>query len=77
MEYFDKRMAIDVIEDAFTAMDTPHSCGVIAGLCDAFYMCGLLSAKEWKAFLKRIPAEPYWGPPESLGGKNPSRLRSI
>lgn len=59
MEYFDKRMALDVIEDALTDIGTPRSHGVATGLCGAFYMCGLLSAEEWEAFLKRIPLETY------------------
>ena len=59
MEYFDKRMTLDVIEDALTNIDTPHGCGMATGLCGAFYMCGLLSAEEWEAFLRRIPVEPY------------------
>ncbi len=59
MEYFDKRMALDVIEDAFTDMDAPHGRGVATGLCGAFYMCGLLSEEEWEALLQRIPAEPH------------------
>jgi hypothetical protein len=57
MEYFDKRMALDVIENALTDMSTPHGRGVAAGLCGAFYMCGLLSKEEWETLLKRIPAE--------------------
>lgn len=57
MDYFDKRMAIEVIEDAFTGLDTPNSRGMATGLCGAFYMCGLLSTEEWGAYLKRIPAE--------------------
>jgi hypothetical protein len=55
MECFDKRMALGVIEDALTDLDTPHGRGVATGLCGAFYMCGLLSAEEWEVFLKRIP----------------------
>ena len=58
MEHFDKHMALDVIEDALTDIDTPHGRGVATGLCGAFYMCGLLSAEEWEAFLERIPVEP-------------------
>ena len=58
MEYFDKRMALDVIEDALTDMETPHGCGVATGLCSAFYLCGLLNTKEWQTFLKRIPVDP-------------------
>lgn len=58
MECFDKRMALDVIEDALTDMDTAHGRGVATGLCGAFHMCGLLSAEEWEALLARIPVEP-------------------
>lgn len=54
MEYFDKRMALDVIEDAFTALDTSENRAFAAGLCGAFYMCGLLSHAEWRVFLSRI-----------------------
>jgi hypothetical protein len=59
MEYFDRRMALDMIEDALTDMDTPNGCGVATGLCGAFHMCGLISEEEWEAFLKRINAESY------------------
>jgi len=65
MEYFNKRMAINVIEDALTDMSTPYGRGMVAGLCGGFYMCGLLSKDEWEAFLKRIPSE-YC---QSSGGK--------
>jgi len=58
MKNFDKRMALDVIEDALTDMDTPHKRGMATGLCGAFHMCGLLSAEEWEALLQRIPVEP-------------------
>ncbi|MGA8146760.1 MAG: hypothetical protein WB870_04190 [Gallionellaceae bacterium] len=58
MQCFDKRMALEVIEDALRDTDTPHGRGVASGLCGAFYMCGLLSAEEWEAFLKRIPVAP-------------------
>ncbi len=54
MDYFDKRMALDVIEDALTTLATPEDRGRATGLCGAFYMCGLLSHAEWKALLKRI-----------------------
>ena len=56
-ECFDKRMALDVIEDALTGIDTPHGSGVAVGLCGGLYMCGLLSEAEWEAVLKRIPVE--------------------
>lgn len=69
MEYLDKHMALDVIENALTDTDNPHGRGVAVGLCGAFYMCGLLNADEWKAFLKRIPVESHkpWG---ALRGKS-------
>jgi hypothetical protein len=57
MQCFDKRMALEVIEDALRDIATPHGRGVANGLCGAFYMCGLLSAEEWEAFLKRIPVD--------------------
>ena len=57
MEHFDKQQAIDVIEDALAGIKTSHARGVAVGLCGAFHMCGLLSAEEWEAFLKRIPTE--------------------
>ncbi len=55
MDYFDKRMALDVIEDALTTLGTPEDRGLAIGLCGAFYMCGLLSHAEWEAMLARIP----------------------
>ncbi len=55
MEEFDKRMALEVIEDALTALSAPENRGFAVGLCGAFYMCGLLSQVEWRAFLARIP----------------------
>ncbi len=57
LEYFDKHMAVEIIEDALTNLTTPNGRGMATGLCGAFYLCGLLSAEEWKAYLKRIPAE--------------------
>jgi len=54
MKNFDKHMALDVIEDALTNLDNPYENGMAAGLCGAFYMCGLLSKKEWEAALKLI-----------------------
>ncbi len=54
-DYFDKRMALDVIEDALTTLGTPEDRGLAMGLCGAFYMCGLLSRAEWEALLARIP----------------------
>jgi len=59
MEKFDKCKALDVIKDALTDIDTPHGRGMATGLCGAFYMCGLLSEREWQAFLELIPAQPY------------------
>ena len=55
MVNFDKRMALDVIEDALTAMGSPENRGFVTGLCGAFELCGLLNRAEWHAFLKRIP----------------------
>ncbi len=55
MDYFDKRMALDVMEDALTTLGTPEDRGLAIGLCGAFYMCGLLSHAEWEAILARIP----------------------
>ncbi len=55
MDTFNKRMASEVIEDAFSDLDSPYGRGVASGLCGAFYMCGLLSEEEWKSYLKRIP----------------------
>ncbi len=55
MDYFDKRMALDVIEDALTTLGTPEDRGLAIGLCGAFYMCGLLSHAEWEALLARVP----------------------
>lgn len=52
---FDKRMALDVVEDSFTCMHTPEDVGFTRGLCGAFYMCGLLNEVEWRTFLRRIP----------------------
>ncbi len=62
MSHFDKRMALDVIEDALTTSDTPEDRGLAIGLCGAFYMCGLLSQAEWEALLARIPAGETWIP---------------
>lgn len=54
MDYFDKRMALEVIEDTLSIMATPEDRGMAIGLCGAFYMCGLLSHAEWEALLARI-----------------------
>ncbi len=56
MDAFDKRMALEVIEDALAALHTPEDRGLAIGLCGAFYMCGLLSQAEWEVLLARIPA---------------------
>jgi hypothetical protein len=75
MDYFDKRMAFDVIEDALTNMNTPHGRGVATGLCGAFYMCGLLSVEEWEAFLERIPAEFYDARTDGIcGARGPENM---
>ncbi len=58
MEVFDRQMALDVIEDTLTDLDTPQGRGMASGLCGAFYMCGLISSAEWQAYLKRIQAGP-------------------
>lgn len=73
MEYFDKRMALDVIEDALMDMDTPYGRGVVTGLGGAFHMCGLLNTEEWDALLKRIPAEPCQIRPGGITGINSVR----
>ncbi len=54
MDHFDKRMALDVIEDALSALDTQEDRAIAFGLCGAFYMCGFLSHAEWEAVLGRI-----------------------
>lgn len=55
MDYFDKSMALDVIEDAITAASGDlRNHGFAIGLCGAFYICGILSQTEWEAFLNRI-----------------------
>lgn len=75
MEYFDKRMALDVIEDALMDMDTPHGRGVAAGLCGAFHMCGLINTEEWEALLERIPAKPRQIRPGGISVINGSTAR--
>ncbi len=60
MDYFDKQMALDVIEDALTTSDTAEGRGLAIGLCGAFYMCGLLTHAEWEALLARIPQSHGW-----------------
>lgn len=54
MEKFDKIMALDVIEDAHTALNAPENRGYAFGLCCGFFLCGLLSQDEWEDMLKRI-----------------------
>lgn len=54
MNDFDKRMALDVIEDALTSLDTPDDRAVAFGLCGAFYMSGFLTHAEWEELLERI-----------------------
>ena len=61
-EYFDSWMAIDVMEDALTALCASESRGFAAGLCSAFYMCGVLDNAEWRHFMARISARGWWGP---------------
>lgn len=57
MDFFDKRMALDVIEDAFTALGAPENRGYVIGLCGGFYLCGLLSQDEWDGLQERIARE--------------------
>ncbi len=57
-EDFDRRMALDVVEDALTALGTPENCAFAVGLCGGLYICGLLSHAEWQGFLVRIPRAP-------------------
>ena len=56
MADFDKRMAVDVIEDTLGDLSTAQSRGMAIGLCGAFYMCGLINTDEWREYLKRIHA---------------------
>lgn len=51
---FDKRMALDVVEDALLNTETPYGLGIATGLCGAFYMCGLFSTEEWTGLLARL-----------------------
>lgn len=50
MEYFDECMAIDVIEDARTDINTPHGRDVATGLGGTFHMCGLIDEEQWETF---------------------------
>jgi hypothetical protein len=61
MEFFNKRMALEVIEDALTDIDNPHGRGLATGLCGAFHMCGMLSAEEWVEYIQRIPIDAVGG----------------
>ncbi len=54
MSDFDKRMALDVIEDALSTLDTPEDRAMAFGLCGAFYMSGFLTQAEWEELLERI-----------------------
>lgn len=47
-------MAIDMIEDALGVQDSPIGRGIAAGLCSAFYLCGVIEPEEWERFQKRI-----------------------
>ncbi len=65
MSDFDKRMALDVIEDALTTRDTSEGRAMAVGLCGAFYMSGFLTQVEWEELLERIreagdAASPRW-----------------
>jgi hypothetical protein len=60
MENFNKRMALEVIEDALTALGTAENRAFAASLCSAFYMCSLLSEAEWHAFLCEITERGPW-----------------
>lgn len=59
-EYFDKHMALDVVEDALTSLGSSENRAFAAGLCAAFYMCGLLSNAEWRGFMAQISARGRW-----------------
>ncbi len=62
MEHFDKRMALDVMEDVLSTLRTAEDRALAFGLCSAFYMCGLLSHAEWEGILARIAMGTGWGP---------------
>lgn len=66
MDHFDKRMALDVIEDALTTMGPPESSGFVIGLCGGFYLSGLLSKDEWEGVLERV-SEKTKAAPASFG----------
>lgn len=61
-EHFDRGMAIDVMEDALTALGASESRAFAAGLCAAFYMCGMLDNAEWSDFTAQISARGSWMP---------------
>jgi hypothetical protein len=61
MSRITRQMAADVIEDAFTDLVSARGRGIALGVCGAFYLCGLISEKEWRRYLERIPAEPFEG----------------
>lgn len=51
---FTRQMALDVIEDELQRpLDEFHP-DMATGLCGAFYMCEIISEKEWEDFLLRI-----------------------
>ncbi len=54
VECFDRGMALDVMEDALSVLDTREDRAMVFGLCGAFYMCGFLSHAEWEAMQGRI-----------------------
>ncbi len=66
-EHFDKRMALDVLEDVLSTLATAEDCALVFGLCSAFYMCGVLSHAEWEAILARIAEGSRWGPELKVG----------
>ncbi len=67
MNDFDKRMALDVIEDVLSALSTAEDRALVFGLCSAFYMCGLLSHAEWEAIVAQIAGGLGWGPELKAG----------
>jgi hypothetical protein len=54
LDHFDKSMAIDMIEDALEAQGNPIGRGIAAGLCSAFYLCGVIDSAEWEGYQRRI-----------------------
>ena len=65
LDYFDKRMALDVIEDTLTALGSMEGRGFALGFCGGFYMYGLLTHAEWEAYLARIPKSSSRSAPHS------------